>query len=203
MPGGATRSDLWVRNASDETTTMSVIAHGTRSTMPTDVAPRDDFRVRVAGTRVSGTSDESCQVLTTGPLGPGERSRVPVSVALPSTSRNVSEDRSVTLSMRVHLVAGKAGDPCGGSGPGDGGDDGSDGSDPDEGGSGGDGTGGSDGDDGGATPPERPGRVDTDGGPGEAPAVTDLLLLALGVLGAVVSHAVRRRGRARRERPTG
>lgn len=49
VPGGASRSDLWVRNASGHATTMSVIARGTRSTMPTDVAPRDDFRVRVGG----------------------------------------------------------------------------------------------------------------------------------------------------------
>lgn len=180
VPGGSTRADLWVRNSSAETTTMSVITRGARSTVPSDAAAHDDFRVRVAGTRVPPEQDEGCRVLTTEPLDPGERQRVPVSVHLPSASGNVSQEESVTMSMRVHLVAGRAGDPCD---PGDGGRD----EDPDSG------------DDEGAAPPETPGRVSTDGGPGERGAWPDLL--GLGLVVAAVAAWLRRRGRARSAPP--
>lgn len=129
---------------------MSVIDRRSRSTMPTDVAPRDDFRVQVVGTRVTGYATGSCRVVTTQRLGPGERGRVPVSVALPSTSRNISQDRSVTLSMRVHLVEGRPGDPCGEGEPGV----------------------GPTSDEGDGSSPERPGRVETGDGRWEVPAST-------------------------------
>lgn len=188
VPGGSTSADLWVRNSSGTTTTMSVLTRGARSSLPADVAPRDDFRVRVAGTPVPGAGTHPCRVLTTQPLAPGEAQRVPLSVALPSTSRNISQDESVSLSLRVHLVAGEAGDPCAGDSP----DPGEDGPGRDDGGVG-------DGEDGAAPP--TPGRVATDGGPGEGPAPTDLLLLGLGALAAAASRVLRQRGRARRERP--
>lgn len=154
------------------------------------MAPRDDFRVTVAGTRVPGSGVRGCRVFTTGQLDPGERQRVPVSVALPSTSRNVSQDASLTLSMRVHLVAGEAGSPCTGEEPGPGEDPDPGGDDPGD-------------DDGSASPgPETPGQVATDGGPGEGPALTDLLLIGLGLLAAISAHTLRQRGRVRRGRPT-
>lgn len=188
VPGGSTRSDLWVRNSSGTTTTMSVMTRGTRSSLPAGVAPRDDFRVRVAGTQVPGAGTRECRVLTTQPLAPGEAQRVPVSMALPSTSRNISQDESVSLSLRVHLVAGEAGDACAGDAP-----------DPGEGDPGHDDEGAGDGED--EAAPPTPGRVATDGGPGEGPALTDLLLLGLGALAAAATRLLRQRGRARRERP--
>lgn len=188
VPGGATRADLWVRNSTGHRTTMSVLTRGISSSLPEDVAPRDDFRVTVDGTRVPGSSTRGCRVFTTRPLDPGERQRVPVSVGLPGSSRNISQDASVRLSMRVNLVAGEAGNPCTGETPGPGDDPDSE---PDVPG----------GDDGAAAPvPEAPGQVATDGGPGEGPARTDLVLVGLGLLAAAAAHTVRRRGRERRER---
>lgn len=188
VPGGSTRADLWVRNSSDRRTTMSVLTRGISSSLPTDVAPRDDFRVTVAGTRVPGSEVRGCRVFTTRPLDPGERQRVPVSVALPSTSRNVSQGESLTLSMRVNLVAGEAGSPCTGEAPGPGEDPDPDGDEPGD-------------EDGIVAPePEAPGQVATDGGPGEGPAATDLLLVGLGLLAATAAYVLRQRGRARPER---
>lgn len=179
VPGGSTRSDVWVRNSSDRTTTLTTIARS-RTTLPADVPPRDDFRVRVGDARVRATQVEGCWVLTTHELDPGDRHRVPVAVSLPGTSRAISEDESVTLGLRVHLVEGGAGDPCDGDGGnGDGGGD--------------DGGGG----DAVAPTPQTPGVVGTDGGPGERPALTDVLILALGLLAAAVTARVRRRGRVR------
>src|SRR5699024_3174961 len=92
---------------------------------------------------------------------------------------NVSQEESVTVSMRVNLVAGEADDPCDDGGPGDGEPDDDPGS----------------GDDVGTAPPETPSRVATDGGSGERGAWPDLL--GLGLLAAVVAAWLRRRGRER------
>lgn len=179
VPGGSTRSDVWVRNASGRTVTMTAFVRDSWTTLPDGVAPLDDFRVRVAGTEVTGAQLSGCRVVARRALDPHEQQQVPVAVRLPTTSRNVSQGESLTLSLRVQLVAGEAADPCSGS---DGSDDSRD-------------SGGSD-DEGVATPPERPGRVDTDGGLLERPVVTDVL--ALGLVAALVACALRRRGRARR-----
>lgn len=194
-PGGSTRSDVWVRNSSDRTTTLTTVARS-RTTLPADVAPRDDFRVRVGASRVRAGQVEDCRVLTTHELGPGDRQRLPVAVSLPQSSRTISEDESVTLGLRVHLVEGGPGDPCD-----DDNDGGTGGGDDDGGGGSGDSGGG--GDDAAVSDPtpQTPGVVGTDGGPGERPALTDALVLALGLLAAVVAEQVRRRGRARREPP--
>lgn len=173
VPGAATRADLWLRNSSEHTVTMTAVVTDARTSLPDEVAPRDDFRASVAGTRVTGEQSPACRVVVRDVLEPHEQRRVPVVVRLPGASRNVSQGESVTLALRVQLVAGEAADPCSGSG-------GPDEPAPPE-------------------PPERPGTVDTDGGFMERPAVGDALALGLGV--ALVLCVLSRRGRAHRGRP--
>lgn len=180
VPGGSTRSDVSVRNSSEHPATLSMILRDSSTTMPTDVRPRDDFRVRVAETEVRGSQVHRCRVVARYSLAPGEQQRIPISVSLPSASGNVSQRKSLSLSLRVHLVAEEAGNPCTSPGqplpdpPAE--DEG-----PDSGRPG----------DGAASPPEVPGRVDTGVGPLERGAVTDVL--ALGLLLVVVSLLVRYR----------
>lgn len=184
VPGTSTRSDVWVRNASGRTVTMTAFVRDSGTTLPDDVAARDDFRVSVADTDLTGARLSGCRIITRQALGPYEEQRVPIAVRLPSTSRNVSQDESLTLSLRVQLVAGEAADPCSDSG-----------APVDSGGS--DDAGDSD-DHGGVAPPERPGRVDTDGGFLERSVVADVL--ALGLVLALTAGGLRWRGRARRGR---
>lgn len=177
VPGGATRSDLWLRNSSGRSTTLTVATGPMRSTMPEGVSPLDDFRVRVGGTGLTSDSARRCVVVVRQTLDPGERVRVPVSVALPSTSRRVSERRSVAVPLRLHLTEGGAADACSGAptnptNPGTP-------TNP-------------------ADPPETPGSVQTDGGPWEQGAVADLGLVAL--LSVALAVALRRRAAGRRGR---
>lgn len=171
VPGGSTRADLWVRNASGRPTTLTVATHDVRSTMPGGVSRLDDFRLRVGGTRVTAAAaTEGYVVVLRQHLEPGERARVPVSVGLPGSSRDVSERRSVTVPLRVHLAEGgpDAACPRQPAPP--------------------------------APPPETPGSVQTDGGPwsGERGLRADLGLVALA--SAALALALRRRAAARRAR---
>lgn len=112
VPGGSTRSDVWVRNSSDRATTLTTVVRDARSTMPEGTSGREDFRVRVGGGRVSAAGTARCHVHSVEKLDPGEQQRIPVSVSLPATSGNISENHAVSFTLRVHLVEGAHGDPC-------------------------------------------------------------------------------------------
>lgn len=112
VPGGSTRSDVWVRNSSEHATTLTTTLRDTRSSMPAGTSAGEDFRVRVGGSRVSAAGAAGCHVHSTEDLDPGEQQRIPVSVSLPASSGNISENQAVSFTLRVHLVEGSQGDPC-------------------------------------------------------------------------------------------
>lgn len=176
VPGGSTRSDLWIRNGSPRATTLTVTTRRIHSTLSRDVAPRDDFRVRVAGRDVPTSDGSGCRVVRTVRLAPGESDRVRMSVSLPGSSRDVSERRTVTVPIRVSLVEGATDAGCDEAAP----PSGPDQPTPPQ------------------PPPESPGAVQTDGGPWVPPLSTDLL--AAGLLAAAVAVVIRRRGRGPRGR---
>lgn len=116
VPGGRTEATLWVRNSTGGVATVTVVVRGARSTMPRGVLAADDFTVRAGGGRsATGSELAGCRLLTTSVLGAGERRGIPVTVSLPETSRQVSEDRSLTLPVVVQLTAGRVArpTPCG------------------------------------------------------------------------------------------
>ncbi|WP_435199149.1 hypothetical protein [Janibacter sp. GS2] len=168
VPGGRTHAQVWARNSSSHRATLTVVSRDIRSTLPADVAARDDFRVRVGGTELSGGELGRCRVLASHVLDPGQRQRVPMSVGLPASSRNISQDEVLSLSLRVGIVQGTSSAPCGDGGtldptPAGGGDP--------------------------APPPEIPGRVQTDGGPGDWGVLPDVV--GIGLLALVAAIALR------------
>lgn len=117
VPGGSTRSAVWVRNSSEDATTLSTIIRDARSTVPEEASAREDFRVRVGGSRVAAPGAGGCRVHSSRTLEPGEQLRIPVSVSLPSSSGNISQGRAVSFSVRVLLVEGEHSDPCSDAAP--------------------------------------------------------------------------------------